>query len=159
MEVDLDKAELLNTLLDELDLRAQQQQVGDRDDDYWVCRRQHARHPFRAPCVVRFFQPGGSTIMELAGRTRNLSRNGLGLLVKRVFRTGEPMELEVHVPGKSTMFMAGLVAFCRYAGRAYHEIGLGLKGAGSSPIFSSDPLRAISLLGWLREAQMPDLRR
>jgi len=72
------------------------------------------------------------------------------LLVRRVFAVGEALELEIHVPGRPKMYMAGLVTFCRYAGRGHHEVGVSLKAAQSKPIFSVSPMTAMQSLDWLQ---------
>ncbi len=145
--------EALNQLLDELDLKAKKVHPGENSDSYWVCRRQSPRHPFRADCKIRFLPVGSLAVMELPGRTRNLSRRGIGVLVRRVFTGGEPVEIEVNVPDRPLMFFAGLVTFCRYAGRGYQEVGVDLRAAGSEPIFSHNPVQALKSLEWMREGQ------
>ena len=62
------------------------------------------------------------------------------------------MELEIHVPQRTCMYLGGLVTFCRYAGRGFHEIGVALKAAQAQPIFSSSPVVAMQSLDWLRSA-------
>ena len=150
MPSDLSGDVALNLLLDELEVKAQQQHKSEHSDGYWVCQRRHPRNPFRAMCNVRFFPQGSSTVTSLPGRTRNLSRSGVGLLTRRVFRVGEPIEVEVLVPDRPQMFLAGLVTFCRYAGRGYHEIGVALHAAASEPVFSKNPTIALETLDWLR---------
>lgn len=142
--------EALDALLDDLDVKAGQKEGEDADDAYWVCQRRHPRHPFRVRCVIRFLAGGGSTVSTMPGRTRNLSRNGIALLVRRVFARDEPIEVEINVPDRPRTYMAGLVTFCRYAGRGYHELGIELKAASPAPVFSREPLLAIRTLEWLR---------
>jgi len=141
---------LLDGLIDELDVKAQSQHVGERSDQYWVCQRRHPRHPFRVQCKVRFPMPGSTTVTELPGRTRNLSRNGIGLLVRRVFITGEVVEVEVLPPGRQPVHMAGVIRFCRYAGRGFHEVGIQLRAAGPEPIMSRNSSIPLGVLSWLR---------
>lgn len=143
----------LNVLLDELDAKAQRQHASERSDSYWVCQRRYPRHPFRAQCTVRFLPVGSATVSELPGRTRNLSRSGVGLLVRRVFGIGEAIELELKAPQRPKMYMAGLVTFCRYAGRGFHEVGVALKAAQSEPIFSTNPMAAMQTFDWLQREQ------
>ena len=143
----------LNLLLDELELKAQQQ-TGQTEEAYWVCKRRHPRNPFRSGCNVYFFPQGSTTITSLGGRTRNLSRSGVGLLIRRVFRTGEPVEVEIMLPDRPNMYLAGLVTFCRYAGRGYHEIGVSLQTAAALPIFCKNPLSAMEAYPWLRPQAM-----
>ncbi|GMU22915.1 MAG: hypothetical protein AMXMBFR13_29990 [Phycisphaerae bacterium] len=150
MPADTIDSEVLDTLIDELDLKSENAHCADRTDDYWVCQRRHPRHPFRTTCRVRFFPVGSSAVSCLPGRTRNLSRNGVGLLVRRVFSMEEPIEVEISTPGRPKTFMAGLVRFCRYAGRGYHEIGVLLKAAGNEPIFSKNPSLSMETLDWLK---------
>jgi len=145
--------DILNPLLDELDIKAERQHASERSDDYWVCQRRHPRHPFRATCLVRFLSVGSSTVSELPGRTRNLSRSGVGFLVRRVFAVGEVVELEIRPPQRHPMYLGGLVTFCRYAGRGFHEVGLSLKAAQSEPVFSTSPAAAMESLDWLRTAK------
>jgi len=150
MSTDTINYEALDCLLDDLDVKSHRNPRNEADDAYWVCQRRHTRHPFRVSCMVRFFAGGGSTVSMLKGRTRNLSRNGMGLLVRRVFAKNEPIEVEVNVPGRSLMYMAGLVTFCRYAGQGYYELGVSLKIALPEPVFSREPLLAVRTLDWLR---------
>ncbi len=139
----------LDDVLNELDIRANRRQDHEAEDDYWVCQRRHPRHPFRCGCTVRFLPAGYSTVSALPGRTRNLSRTGLGVLVRRVFAQGEPVEVEIVLPGRPPMFMGGVVRFCRYASRGYHELGVELKTSAAKPIFSANPTQALRTLDWL----------
>lgn len=148
----------LDDVLNELDMRAQQRQEHEAEDNYWVCQRRYPRHPFRCGCVVRFLPAGYSTVSELSGRTRNLSRTGLGVLVRRVFGQGEPIEVEISPPGRPAMFMGGLVRFCRYVSRGYHELGIELKVSAPKPIFSANPTQALRTLDWLSPQPMMPTR-
>jgi len=141
--------EALDFLLDDLDVKSEQKQGEDADNAYWVCQRRHPRHLFRVSCTIRFLAGGKSTVSALPGRTRNLSRSGIALLVRRVFAEGEPIEVEITVPKRPRTYMAGLITFCRYAGRGYYELGVELKVASPEPIFSRWPLLAIQTFEWL----------
>lgn len=145
--------EVLDDLLDELDIKARDQHAGERSEEYWACQRRHPRHPFRVGCKARFLMPGSMALSMLPGHTRNLSRNGLGLLVRRVFVFGEPIEVEVLPPGRPPMFMAGVVRFCRYAGRGFHEIGVQLKAASAEPIISKGCTVPAEVIIWLSDAE------
>ena len=149
MPVDTPDDESISSFLDELEDRARQRYDAERRKDHWVCHRRYPRHPFRAPCVARFLCKGSLDVTELPGRTRNLSRSGVGVLVRQVLAIGEALEVEVQAPNRLTMYVAGLVIFCRYAGRGYHEVGMSLKVAQSKPVFSNSPLTAMQSLDWL----------
>ena len=140
---------MLDALLDQLDLGAQQAQNGEEAGDEWVCVRKSPRHPFRATCTLRFLSGGFERIGELAGRTRNLSRGGLAVIVRRVFQLTDPIEIEIRLPSKPTLFLAGVVTFCRYAGEGYHELGIALKITGDEPIFSDKLDEVVQKYDWL----------
>ncbi len=152
MLTDWTKDEVLGSLLNELDTRAQMQNAARQADGEWASRRRDTRHPFRVPCKVRFFPTELSNTMEVEGRTRNLSRNGIGLLIRRMFAIGEPIEVEILTPRRPKMYVAGLVRFCRYVGRGCHEVGVGFKAASGDPLFSGNASKTQELLDWLREA-------
>jgi len=139
----------LDTLLDQLDLGAQQACSGEEVGDKWSCHRKSPRHPFRARCTLRFLSGGFDQIAELPGRTRNLSRGGLAVLTRRVFQVGCPIEIEIHLSARPVLFVAGVVMFCRYAGRGYHELGISLKMTGDEPIFSDKFDEAVRMYDWL----------
>jgi len=143
---------MLNVILDELDAGVREGPVVSVTGCQSACQRRQERHPFRAACLVRFFPLGTFVTAVLPGRTRNLSRSGEGLLVRRVFGPNEPIELAVQVPNKPVMFIGGLATFFRYARRGYHEVGLLMHAAGPHAIFSEAPFTAMQSLEWLRHA-------
>lgn len=150
MPVDQISAEALDILLNELDIMARHHALSsagqERDEN-----RIHSRKPFRVGCTVRFLSPGKSRVLEMTGRTRNLSRNGVGLVTRRVFAIGEPIELEIALPGRPTTCMAGLVRFCRYVSHGWHEIGVELKTAGTNSVFRDGTIHALQILEWQEE--------
>jgi hypothetical protein len=89
-------------------------------------RRQEPRYPLRAACIVRGAVGESAARAELAGYTRNVSRRGLGLLLPGVLNQGEVVEVEVTPEGHPSVFMTGMVRYCRYAGKGQHEVGLNL---------------------------------
>jgi hypothetical protein len=151
---------ILNDVLDELDLKAQRAQSegpADKKGEYWSCQRRNPRYSFRCDCTARFFATAARDIATLPGRTRNLSRGGVGLLVKRPFAAGEVLEIElVKHATQAPTYLGGEVRFCRYAGRGYYEVGLALTAAGQAPIFSKNPLQAMKMLDWVRNARFPE---
>jgi len=148
MAVRMIDSKQLSSLLDELDIRARHGS-GNEEENSRVCQRQDPRHRFRVECTVRFLPAGSSTVDELPGRTRNLSRNGLALLVGRVFAPKDPVEVEVKLPDYPIRYLAGQVRFCRYVGRGFHEIGILLKASSPKPVFSHAPAQARGALDWL----------
>jgi hypothetical protein len=152
MAVDKVDTRQLDALLNTLDARARQAGAGESLVGERGCQRKSPRRPFRVGCTVRFLADGSTTVSEVVARTRNLSRCGMALLVKRVFTVGEPLEIEAEIPGRSTVFMAGVVAFCRYAAQGYYEVGGSLKTVDEKPVFSDNPSAAMEQYDWLRAA-------
>ncbi len=143
----------LDCLLNQLDLQAEDPARGADGDEDWSCSRYQSRHPFRTACTLRFMSSSRGSVFALPGRTRNLSRKGVSLLVRRVFALGEPVEIELQLRDRPPMFMTGLVRFCRYTSRGYHEIGVELKSASPRPILSGNPHLAMRERDWLMGVQ------
>lgn len=135
-----------NLLLNELDVQAKRGQVQAKANN-----RRCPRYSFRTPCCVRFLPPGVAKLQEWPGRTRNLSRGGLALLVRREFNLGDAVEVELKLANQAAMFMVGIIGFCRYAGGGYHEVGIGLRHAGRESVFTSNLVDMASMLELLQE--------
>ena len=146
--------EVLDRLLEELDSGAGGPSGGDDPGD-WSCQRRHTRCAFRTDCVIRLLSSRGTEVLAVSGRTRNLSRSGVSILLKHVCTVGDAAEVELHLPGQPTTFIAGLIQFVRYAGHGYHELGVAIRSAGPAPIFSHDPMSARQALNWLRPPAEP----
>lgn len=141
--------ESLNSLLDDLEAKARETRA-EQNEAFWVCQRRFPRSPFRANCIVYYFPRDSFDIASVTGRTRNLSRCGVGVLAQHVFRTGEPIEVEIVLPDRPSMYMAGIATFSRIVGGTYHETGVDIKMASAAPIFFKDPLAAMEVFEWLR---------
>jgi hypothetical protein len=148
----LDNVEMLDALLDELDLTGQAEHEAKVANGKWACRRIAPRQRFRAPCTARFLEGQDARVSQRLARTRNISRSGVSFVARRVFAIGEPVELELNIPHRPPVFVAGTVEFCRYVGRASHEVGVALRAIQPHPIFSNDPSAAGESLRWFRAA-------
>jgi len=150
---------VLDGLLDELDRHAHESQTQlstNAPGASPLCQRRAPRYRFRCNCLVRFFASAAMEIGALPGRTRNLSRGGLGLLVQRPFAAGEIIEVELgKCPAHGRAFLAGEVRFCRYTGRGYYEVGVALKTASDQAIFSRNPALAATAFDWVCNAKFP----
>lgn len=141
--------DLLVQLLEDLDAAAHECNASLQADDEWVCQRRHERRRCRAPCVVSYLPIGASKPCRLVGRTRNLSPNGVSVLVRRVFSPGEVTEVALSMPDQAPMYLTGLVRFCCYRNVGYHEVGIELKSAGHEPVLTTAVARNRKLLAWL----------
>jgi hypothetical protein len=142
--------ETLDQIMKQLALREDRQLIqGESAKEYWARQRRHARHAFHANCVARFLAPGLTQALSVTGRTRNLSRGGLGILVSHVCDMGDPVEVQLQLPDCPTIYLAGLVQFIRHAGRGYYELGIALRSTSQQPVFSHDPETALQSVQWL----------
>ncbi len=114
-------------------------------------RRRAKRSELRISCEVYFFVRSSSDTGSLPGQTRNISRNGVGVLVRRSFHENEPIEVRIVPSGRPALHMAGLVRFCRYISDGFFEVGVELKHASAQPIFGDDAVEGIHL-DWVVEA-------
>ncbi len=115
-------------------------------------RRFRDRLPMQLDCVVCYIGQRTDEIATLPGRTRNISRSGIGLVTRRSFYEDEPIEVRIEPPNRSVMYMAGVVRFCRYILDGFYEIGVQLMVAGNAPVFSQDPVKSIRQIPWLNKA-------
>jgi len=150
---------VLDGLLADLDRHASEAQTNlpaDNPGTGELYQRRAPRYRFRCNCLVRFFASASMDIGALPGRTRNLSRGGMGLLIQRPFAPGEVIEVELSkCPAHGPAFLAGEVRFCRYTGRGYYEVGVAFKAASDEAIFSRSPACAMTAFDWIRNAKFP----
>lgn len=139
-------------VLNELDEFAAQWDELRQKDGEWACRRAKHRRKFRTPCEVWFFEDAGSTVRRHSALTRNLSEQGIGLITKCPVLEGVPIEIRIQVANRPPTHLAGIVVFCRYTQRSYHEVGVSLMAHQTKPIFADDPMTAVALLPWLQQA-------
>ncbi len=92
------------------------------------------------------------SIRRLSALTRNISEQGLGLIVRCVVLQGTPIEVRIDAPGRPPVHLAGIVAHCRYTAQSYHEVGIALRAYQSEPIFCEDPMKAASSIAWIQKA-------
>jgi len=115
-------------------------------------RRRRDRAPLKIPCMGYVFGQRTGEIHTHEATTLNISRGGLGLVVRKCFLQDEPIEVRICLPNRSPLYLAGLVRFCMYLSDGFFEIGVQLMSAGDLPIFSADPLKAVRELPWLATA-------
>lgn len=138
-------ATILNTI-EEMSILLNQKRDQDRE------RRRIPRKRLHVSCVVCFFGKSNFRTCTIGGKTRNISRRGMGILVRRSFYIGEPIEVWIQPQGRAPLHAAGLVRFCRYVVEGVFEVGIELMYAGDAPIFGEDASRVVEQLPWLAEA-------
>ena len=116
--------------------------------------RERDRQMLLAPCAVNCFVSGATTIHNYPGYVRNISTAGVGVLTTRPMIRGEPVEVVVELNGSdpSTMYMGGLVAFCRHVRDGIYEVGVQLVARGSKPVLAHDAESPGDQLDWVCEA-------
>jgi len=86
-------------------------------------RRDIERTRFIMPVLLGWsdLNAGEGTLWAMS---HNLSRRGMGLVAKRMFRAGELITLRLPMPDQSLRVLEARVVFCRYIARMYHDVGL-----------------------------------
>ncbi len=114
--------------------------------------RKQRRTEMLTSCVLRVIAGPNLELKEERSFVRSISTTGLGILTTRPLVRGEAVEVAIHSQGKSLLYVAGLVAFCRHVEGPVHDIGIQLTAHGKEPIFSSNPKAAVNHYRWLAEA-------
>jgi PilZ domain len=139
-----------DTLLDELDKTATQLLVELATGDGWKCLREKPRRPFRIRCEVWWFHDG-TTVRQDTVQTRNISERGISLVSRGPIPKGAPIEIRISAPGL-LFYVGGVVSFCRYTAKGFHEVGIMLKAQDRKPMFHEDPMGSVATVPWVREA-------
>ena len=114
--------------------------------------RTQDRPPVFARCQIAAFVGAAMEIRSEDAYIRNLSTAGVGILTARALRRGEPIEVAIATEDRPTVFLAGVVVFCRYIESGVHHVGVRLTARGQAPVFSDDPIGAIHAHDWLAKA-------
>jgi hypothetical protein len=116
--------------------------------------RQSDRHGLFAWCGVNCFVSGAPTVRRYPGCVRNLSSGGVGLLTTRLMIRGEPVEVVIEQEGEpgASVYLAGLVAFCRHVEGGIYEVGIQLVARAGEPILSHDAGSPDDRPDWVQEA-------
>ncbi|MHC5007408.1 MAG: HDOD domain-containing protein [Planctomycetota bacterium] len=124
------------------------------DPDGFASMRKHDRRDLLTRCVVNCFVSGAPTVRSYPGHVRNISTGGAGLLTTRPMIRGEPVEVVIEQDGKSgvSLYLAGLVAFCRHVQDGIYDVGVQLVVQGREPILSREGGSADDHLDWVLEA-------
>ena len=142
----------IEEVLDELDRFALRWAYVYNADSGFQERRDKHRRAFRTDCEFWYYGYNGTSIRHYTGLTRNLSERGIGLITKSVVYVGTPIEVCVRALNHPPVHFGGIVTFCRYASKGFHEIGVVLKAYQNKPIFSNDHTHAPARFEWLQEA-------
>jgi len=84
--------------------------------------------------------------------TRNISFQGIAVLVPAELEVGHPIEVAIELPDQAPTYLAGVVAFCRSIAHGHCEVGVHIKACGSGPIFEDDLSVAVAAHAWFAEA-------
>ena len=140
--------------------RAQQiaKQLNDEPSDRLASARKQERRDLMAPCMVISFIQGRQRLQYGRGYLRNISTGGVGLLVDQPLGRGEPVELAISKSAdeEPTLFVGGLVAFCRHVRDGIYDIGVQIVLQTKEPIFKPDVSPSQQGLDWVTEALSPD---
>ncbi|MCZ6684108.1 MAG: diguanylate cyclase, partial [Planctomycetota bacterium] len=114
--------------------------------------RKQKRKPLIAPCKLATFTGANFGLSNEVGCVRDISSGGIGILTSTDKRRGEPIEVAIHTTEKPSLYVAGIVAWCRHIEGCVHEVGIQLFTHAREPILSADPISAIRNLDWVASA-------
>ncbi|MCB9849443.1 MAG: HDOD domain-containing protein [Phycisphaerales bacterium] len=117
-----------------------------------VNMRKADRKQLFTSCTVCVLDGATLDVKPETGFVRNISTGGVGILTPRFVMRGQPIEVAIPVKGKPTLYVAGVVAFCRHAEGMIHEVGVQLFAHSNEPILSCDPISAIRNQDWVANA-------
>ncbi len=115
--------------------------------------RKHVRKDLVTPCTLTALKAGSLEFASQCAYARNISTGGVGILTSGSLRRGQPAEVAVLIGGgRPTLYVAGIVAFCRHIEGCVYDVGLQLFTHSKQPILSEDPITAIRNLDWVARA-------
>ncbi len=127
-------------------------QLTQRTPSRFSTNRKQKRKQLIAPCKLATFAGANFGLSNEVGCVRDISSGGIGLLTSTDKRRGEPIEVAIHTPEKPSLYVAGIVAWCRHIEGCVHEVGIQLFTHAREPILSADPINAIRSLDWVASA-------
>lgn len=99
-------------------------------------KRRAERRKLKVPCHIRYVVPGVADVCHAGGRARDISRSGLGLLVKQCLAGGTPLLVTVSLSERQAVDLTGSVAFSRHVHLGWYIVGVRLEPV-SDPRLSS----------------------
>jgi len=138
--------ESLNDLLNTLDATDDPSGSGGGTN-----RRLRLRRSFRTVCQVSCF-PSGGPMMTLQAQTRNISFQGIAVVLPVELLAGHPIEVAIDLPDLGLTHLGGLVVFCRSVGRGHYEVGVEIRTSFCGAIFCNDPASAAAEHPWFAAA-------
>lgn len=82
------------------------------------------RRRLRAPCTVRYISPDGDHVMGREGRMRDISRSGIGFLIKHCFARGTQLHVTTHLSESKVVDFTGTVTFSRLIRLGWYAVGM-----------------------------------
>ncbi len=133
-------------------------ELNEAPSDRLATARKQERRDLMAPCMVISFVKGEDRLQFDRGYLRNISTGGVGVLVNQPLARGEPVELAISKSAEEepTLFVGGLVAFCRHIRDGFYDVGVQIAVQTKEPIFKPDVSQAEQSLDWVTEALKRD---
>ena len=125
--------------------------LNQQQPDQFSNTRKQDRQGLLSPCVLSILSGPSLEVRSEEAFVRNISTGGIGLLAPRRLVRGDLVEIALHHE-TSTLYVAGVVAFCRHVEQTIHEVGVQLVNYSRQPIFSHNPAAAIRDADWLTQS-------
>lgn len=94
--------------------------------------RKHQRHRIVTPCLLHVDPDGKGWLHHVDAYIRNVSLNGIGLLLREMRMPGEIVEVKVEIDDQAK-FLCGVIVFCRHVEGSVHDVGVQLYQSSREP--------------------------
>ncbi len=101
-------------------------------------RRGSERRQLRANCHVRFLSRDGVTVLETTGKTRDISRTGLGFVCKRHLAKNTHVHVIIAGPGRKSYNLTGVVMHSRAVKGDWYFVGVQFQQISESLLRDAD---------------------
>lgn len=111
-----------------IDAIAAQSHLRGLEEERRIAKRSRFVFPVRITWTHESHIGSGSWAMA-----HNISRSGMGMLARRMFRKGERVVVELPSPDGAVRRFEAIVVFCRYVSDMYHDLGVSFIGPADAP--------------------------
>jgi len=101
-------------------------------------RRGSKRRTLRADCGVRFLARDGATVLNTTGKTRDISRTGVGIVCKRHLAKNTHVHLIIAGPGRKDYNLTGVVMHSRAVKGDWYFVGIQFQQISESLLRDTD---------------------
>ena len=116
--------------------------------------RKCPRHQIVTPCLLQVDAGGKGWLHHVDAYIRNVSLNGMGLLLREMRMPGEIAEIKINIDDQ-TKYFCGVIIFCRHIEGSVHDIGVQLyQGSCEAQLAALSAMPIEQAPDWYRAARV-----